>query len=101
MRILGGGDYGFGLTPHGENARDLDHLVRYCGFTPMEALLSMTRDGGAAMDMPEELGQIREGFLADLVLVDGDPLENPRVLLDHDKLQVVMKDGKLHKSAGN
>jgi len=99
VRILGGGDYGFGLTPHGDNARDLDHLARYCGFTPMEALLSMTRDGGAAMDMPEELGQIREGFLADLLLVDGNPLENPLVLLDHDKLQVVMKDGKLHKSA--
>jgi imidazolonepropionase-like amidohydrolase len=101
VRILGGGDYGFGLTPHGENARDLDHLVRYCGFTPMEALLSMTRDGGAAMDMPEELGQIQEGFLADLLLVDGDPLEDPLVLLDRDKLQVVMKDGIIHKSMEN
>jgi imidazolonepropionase-like amidohydrolase len=101
VRILGGGDYGFGLTPHGENARDLDHLVRYCGFTPMEALLSMTRDGGAAMEMPEELGQIQEGFLADLLMVDGDPLEDPLVLLDRDKLQVVMKDGIVHKSKEN
>ena len=91
----------FGLTPHGDNARDLDHLARYCGFTPMEALLSMTRDGGAAMDMPEELGQIQEGFLADLLLVDGDPLEDPLVLLDRDKLQVVMKDGIVHKSMEN
>ncbi len=98
VRILGGGDYGFGLTPHGENARDLDHLVRYCGFTPMEALLSMTRDGGAAMDLPDELGQIQEGFLADLLMVEGDPLENPLVLLDRDKLQVVIKDGIVHKA---
>jgi len=97
VRILGGGDYGFGLTPHGENARDLDHLVRYCGFTPMEALLSMTRDGGAAMDLPDELGQIQEGFLADLLMVNGDPLANPLVLLDRDKLQVVIKDGIVHK----
>src|SRR4029077_20033037 len=45
VRILGGGDYGFSLTPHGNNARDLDHLIRYCGFTPMEALLTMTKHG--------------------------------------------------------
>ena len=99
--ILGGGDYGFGLTPHGNNARDLDHLVRHCGFTPMEAILSMTRDGGAAMDMPEELGQIREGFLADLVLVEGNPLDDLLLLLDRDNLRVVMKDGHLHKSPGS
>jgi len=98
VRILGGGDYGFSLTPHGENARDLDHLVRHCGFTPMDALLSMTKYGGAAMDMPDELGQICEGFLADLLLVDGDPLADSNVLLDRSKLRVVMKDGKQHVS---
>ena len=97
VRILGGGDYGFGLTPHGHNARDLDHLVRYCHFSPMEAILSMTRDGGAAMDMPHELGQIREGFLADLVLVDGDPLADTRILLDSKKLLSVMKDGRIYR----
>jgi len=97
VRILGGGDYGFSMNPHGNNARDLEHLHRYCGFTPMEALQSMTMHGGAAMDLPEELGQIREGFLADLVLVDGDPLSDPKVLLDRDKLIAVMKDGKFHK----
>ena len=98
VRILGGGDYGFGLTPHGNNARDLDHLVRYCGFTPMEALLSMTKNGGAAMDLPDQLGQVREGFLADLLLVDGNPLDDPLLLLDREKLLLVMKDGQVHKS---
>lgn len=98
VRILGGGDYGFGLTPHGDNARDLDHLHRYCGFSRMEALLSMTKNGGEAMGLPGELGQIREGFLADLLLVNGDPLENPKLLLDRSHLRVVMKDGQMHKS---
>ncbi len=98
VRILGGGDYGFGLTPHGNNARDLDHLIRYCEFTPMEAILTMTRDGGAAMDMPEELGQIKEGYLADLLLIDGNPLDDTNILLNRDKIAVVMKDGELHKS---
>jgi len=96
VRILGGGDYGFGVTPHGQNARDLDHLIRYCDFTPMEAILSMTKHGGPAMDLPD-LGQIAEGFLADLIMVDGDPLSAPLLLIDHDRIRVVMKDGELHK----
>jgi len=98
VRILGGGDYGFGLTPHGNNARDLDHLVRHCDFTPMEAILTMTREGGDAMDLPGELGQVQEGFLADLLLVDGDVLADTNILLDRDRLLAVMKDGQLHKS---
>ena len=93
VRILGGGDYGFSITPHGNNARDIDHLIRYCGFTPMKALLSMTKHGGAAMDMPNELGQIRAGFLADLLLVEGNPLADPKVLLDRGKILAVMKNG--------
>ncbi len=97
IRILGGGDYGFFVTPHGENARDLDHLIRYCDFTPMEALLSMTKHGGAAMDLPNELGQIQPGFFADLLLVAGDPLTDPKVLLDRTKLLAVMKNGEFHR----
>ena len=96
IRILGGGDYGFFVTPHGENARDLDHLIRYCDFTPMEALLTMTKHGGAAMDLPNELGQIQTGFLADLLLVNGDPLADPKVLLDRNNLLAVMKNGEFH-----
>lgn len=99
VRILGGGDYGFALTPHGNNARDLDHLVRYCEFSPMEALLTMTKHGGAAMDLPNELGQIREGYLADLLMVDGSPLDDPRILMDRRKLLAVMKDGQMHKAS--
>ena len=99
VRILGGGDYGFGLTPHGNNARDLDHLIKYCHFDSMEALLTMTKHGGAAMDMGDKLGQIQEGFLADLLLIDGNPLEDLKMLMERDRLQVVMKDGDLHKNS--
>jgi imidazolonepropionase-like amidohydrolase len=97
IRILGGGDYGFFVTPHGQNARDLDHLIRYCDFTPMEALLSMTKHGGAAMGLPQQLGQVLPGFLADLLLVDGNPLMNPKILLDRPKLLAVMKNGEFHR----
>jgi imidazolonepropionase-like amidohydrolase len=98
VRILGGGDYGFFVTPHGQNARDIDHFVRHLGYSPMEAIQTMTRYGGDAMDLPGGLGVIREGALADLLLVDGDPLDDPLILLDRDKLTVIMKDGQLHKS---
>jgi imidazolonepropionase-like amidohydrolase len=97
IRILGGGDYGFFVTPHGENARDVEHLVRYCDFTPMEAILSMTKHGGAAMDLPRELGQIQPGFLADLLLVAGDPLTEPNILFDRSKLLAVVKNGEFHR----
>ena len=51
--------------------------------------------------MPNELGQIRAGFLADLLLVDGNPADDPKVLLDHDNLLAVMKDGRFHKTVEN
>ena len=97
VRILGGGDYGFMITPHGQNARDLDHFIRHCGMTNMESILTMTKNGGEAMDMPGRLGQVKQGFLADLLLVKGDPLTDPMVLLDRENLGVIMKDGRLHK----
>ena len=97
VRILGGGDYGFMITPHGQNARDLDHFVKHCGLTNMESILTMTKNGGEAMDMPDRLGQVKEGFLADLLMVKGDPLADTNVLLDKDNLLMVMKDGQIHK----
>jgi imidazolonepropionase-like amidohydrolase len=45
----------------------------------------------------EPLGQIKSGYLADLLLVDGDPVADIRVLQDQEKLLMVMKDGKIHK----
>lgn len=97
VRVLGGGDYGFFVTPHGTNARDIDHFVKHLNFTPMEAIESMTRFGGDAMDLPGELGVIQEGALADLILVNGDPLADPLILMDQQKLTAIMKDGDLHK----
>ena len=97
VRILGGGDYGFMITPHGQNARDLDHFVRHCGMTNMEAILTMTKNGGEAMDMPNEIGQVKEGFLADLLLVNGDPLSNSKLLLNKNNLHTIMKGGVIHK----
>lgn len=97
IRVLIGGDYGFAWTPQGTNAKDLEYFVDLLGMSPMEAILAGTKYGGQIMMMGNELGQIREGWLADLLLVDGDPIANIRVLQDKDRLLAIMKDGKFHK----
>ena len=97
VRVLPGGDYGFAWARHGENAKDLQYLVKYAGMTPMEALLAATKHGGEIMKRGGELGQVKEGLLADLLLVDGDPLADLSILLDRRKLLGIMKDGVFHK----
>ncbi|GLV75954.1 metal-dependent hydrolase family protein [Streptomyces hygroscopicus] len=97
IRVLPGGDYGFAWTPHGTYARDLQHFVELLGYTPMETLLAATRLGGEIMRMPDELGQIKPGFYADLILVDGDPLKDITVLQNRDKIVGIMKGGVFHK----
>ena len=97
IRVLPGGDYGFAFTPHCQNARDLEFFVRHLGFTPMEALLAATRYGADAMMMGSELGQIKEGYLADVLLVDGDPLSNLSILREPSRMLAVMKDGVFYK----
>jgi imidazolonepropionase-like amidohydrolase len=97
IRVLPGGDYGFAWAPHGENAKDLEYFVKYLGMTPMEAIVSCTRWGGQIMMKGRELGEIRDGWLADLLLVDGDPVSNIAILQDRSKILAIMKDGQFCK----
>ncbi|MEO8303760.1 MAG: amidohydrolase family protein [Betaproteobacteria bacterium] len=98
VRILPGGDYGFAWNPIGTNARDIEHFVTLLGFSPMDAILSATKLGGEIMMLEHELGQVKPGFLADLILVDGNPLANVAILQDAGKLLAIMKDGAFHKT---
>jgi imidazolonepropionase-like amidohydrolase len=98
VRLLPGGDYGFPFNPNGRNARDLELFVKHLGFTPTEALVAATQWGGELMGMGEELGQIKAGFLADLLLVKGDPTANVAILQDRNNLLAIMKDGRFHKA---
>ncbi len=97
IRVLPGGDYGFAFTPHCQNARDLEFFVKYLGFTPMEAIRSTTLYGGQIMMRGHELGVVKDGYLADLMLVDGDPLANLAILRDPKRILAVMKDGVFAK----
>jgi imidazolonepropionase-like amidohydrolase len=97
LRVLPGGDYGFPFNPNGRNARDIELFVRHLGYTPIDALVSATKLGGEIMGMESELGQIKPGFLADLLLVKGDPTTNVSLLQDKNNLLAIMKDGRFHK----
>jgi imidazolonepropionase-like amidohydrolase len=98
VRVLPGGDYGFAFNPHLQNARDLELFVKHLGFTPMEAIRSCTLYGGQVMMRPHELGLVKEGYLADLLLLDGDPLANLSILRDPKRILAVMKDGVFAKA---
>ncbi|KKB61088.1 amidohydrolase [Robbsia andropogonis] len=97
IRVLPGGDYGFPFNPNGRNARDLQLFVDLFGYTPADALHAATTLGGALMGMPESLGRIAPTYLADLLVVDGDPTEDLTILQDKQRLLGIMKDGAFHK----
>jgi imidazolonepropionase-like amidohydrolase len=98
VRLLPGGDYGFPFNPTGCNARDLALWVRHFGYTPAEVLHAATALGGELMGSPQELGRIEPGYLADLLLVDGDPTQDVSILQRAHALRAIMKDGKFHKA---
>jgi hypothetical protein len=98
IRVLPGGDYGFAWTPHGTYARDLEHFVNLFGYTEMETIIAATALGGELFQKPNELGKVLPGFYADLILVDGNPLEDITVLQDINKITAVMKNGEFHRA---
>jgi imidazolonepropionase-like amidohydrolase len=88
-----GGDFGFAWCPHGEYAKDIAVFVDVLGFTPMEAIVAATRHGAELMRMQDRIGTLVPGRLADLVIVDGDPLRDVAVLQERSRL-TVMKGGR-------
>lgn len=99
--VVPGSDYGLGFNPIGLNSKDLELFVDWFGMTPAEALRSATELGGRLMGMGNELGLVREGYLADLLLVEGDPTTDIKLLQDKAQLSMIMKDGSFYKLAAH
>jgi len=89
VRMVIGGDYGISIAPHGTYAKDIEHFVDLFGMSPGEALICATRNGGQAHDRSGKLGTLEAETCADMIIVDGDPLADVRVLQDHAKLEVI------------
>ena len=91
VRIVAGGDFGHQWTRHGTYAAELAAYVELLGFSPLEALLTATANAGPVVG--ERLGRVADGYLADLVIVDGDPTADVRTLLDPERVGPVVKGG--------
>jgi imidazolonepropionase-like amidohydrolase len=89
VRIAYGTDSG--VYPHGENARQFAYMVRY-GLSPMDAIRAATRSSAQLLGRERELGSIAVGKYADLIAVDGDPLQDVERLRN---VRGVMKGGKI------
>jgi len=91
VKIVFGGDVG--VFPHGDNVRELEMMVAY-GMSINEALKSAT-SGNAETFHLSQLGQLKAGFLADIIAVEGDPTQN---ISNLRKVTFVMKDGLIYKN---
>jgi imidazolonepropionase-like amidohydrolase len=80
-----------GVTPHGQNLRELALMVER-GMTPIQALVASSRTAAELMGLDGELGTLEPGKRADIVVVDGDPLEIEKL---GSRIESVWKDGRL------
>ena len=92
IQLLAGGDFGHQWTHHGTYAAELERYVELVGMTPIEAIHTATRNMGAVAGL--DIGELRAGALADLVIVDGDPTADINVLGQPERRRAVMKDGR-------
>ncbi len=92
-RLGMGGDYGFGWNPHGDYAKELVFFVNDVGLTPLEVIRCATQTGAEIMGRGDEFGALQKGKLADVLVVDGDPLKDISVLINRSKFLAVMQGG--------
>ena len=80
-----------GVYPQGQNARQFPYMVRY-GMTPMQAIQSATSVAAEAMGWSDRVGAVAPGRFADMIAVEGDPLQDIALLMD---VKAVIKGGEL------
>ena len=88
-----GDDYGTAVLQQGEYAKELEFYVKDIGIPPLDVIRWATRNGAELMDRGHELGTLTEGKLADLLVVDGDPIQEIGCLQERDNLLAIMKGG--------
>ena len=88
-----GTNSGVPFTRHGNNLDELQHLVEM-GLSPQEAIRVATLDSARLLKLDDRIGSLDEGKNADLVVVDGNPMEDVAVLRAEDKIRRVVLNGK-------
>ena len=95
VRVVAGTDAGGWF--HGNNAVELDMLAD-AGMTPMQAIISGTREAAACCGLEGDLGTLEAGKLADVIVVDGDPLRDITVLQERERIKLVLKEGQVYRN---
>lgn len=91
------GDAAFGCS-YSEATLELERLC-VAGYTPMEVITMATKVNARLLQMEDQLGTLESGKLADVLLVDGKPDEDIRVLRRSDHVKLVIQDGRIVKNA--
>ena len=89
-----GDDFGTPVMPHGTYIDELELYVKQLGFSTQDVIRWATRNGAELMDLSDELGTVEAGKLADLLVVDGDPLTDISCLGDSNRLVAILKGGE-------
>ena len=84
---------GFDSQPHGRSALELVRLCR-AGLTPMEGIVAGTSASATACALQDHVGSVVAGKTADLIVIDGDPLSDPELLLDEERIWLVVQAGR-------
>ena len=92
VKLAMGTDSGVPFTRHGSNLDELVYLVEM-GLTPMEAIQVATRDSAELLGLSDRIGTIEAGKLADLVIVEGDPLADISIMCDPERIRRVILNG--------
>ncbi len=96
VRIAMGTDAGTPFNPHGRNAQELRRMVDF-GLSPLQAIQAATSSAASLLGLEREIGSIETGKLADLIVVDGNPLEDIALLEDPNRIVTVIQGGKIVK----
>jgi imidazolonepropionase-like amidohydrolase len=94
-RLGMGGDYGFAWTPHGDYAKELTFFVKEVGFSPLDTLKCATKTGAEILGREKELGTLEAGKLADVLVVDGDPIKDISILENRSRFIAVLQGGMI------
>lgn len=82
------------MSPMGQNAIELQMYVERAGLSPMEAIVCATMNNAEVLDLADKIGTLEPGKLADLIILDGDPLQDITVLRSRDNIKMVFKEGQ-------